>query len=274
MTQILKKILSICLTLFLIMACSDNKKELKINIEPTSFQFGQEGGSKKFGITPNEPATFQSSEAWCKVSLESSTPVQAIYKITIEPNTTPDVRNATITVNVQEYVQEINVEQAAHIPSEEPEKYTVRENLTTQQLINEMGLGINLGNTLDAVGDWIDPSNILNYEQAWGSPIITKEIIEGYAKAGYSSLRIPVSWSNLLSDNYKVHPDLMDRVENILNWTLDCGMVAIINIHHENEWIKQVPTDSKAKEKYTSIWKQICERFEKYGDHLLFEPNE
>lgn len=49
-------------------------------------------------------------------------------------------------------------------------------------------------------------------------------------------------------------------------------MVAIINIHHENEWIKQVPTDSKAKEKFTSIWKQICERFEKYGDHLLFEP--
>ena len=39
----------------------------------------------------------------------------------------------------------------------------------------------------------------------------------------------------------------MDRVEKILNWTLDCGMVAIINIHHENEWIKQVPTDSKAK---------------------------
>ena len=146
------------------------------------------------------------------------------------------------------------------------------ENLTTHQLINEMGLGINLGNTLDAVGDWIDPSNILNYEQAWGSPIITQEIIEGYAKAGYSSLRIPVSWGNLLSDDFKVHPDLMDRVEKILNWTLDCGMVAIINIHHENEWIKQVPTDSKAKEKFTSIWKQICERFEKYGDHLLFEP--
>ena len=105
-----------------------------------------------------------------------------------------------------------------------------------------------------------------------GKPIITQEIIEGYAKAGYSSLRIPVSWGNLLSDDFKVHPDLMDRVEKILNWTLDCGMVAIINIHHENEWIKQVPTDSKAKEKFTSIWKQICERFEKYGDHLLFEP--
>ena len=272
MTQIFKKTLLTSLVLFLMTACSDDKKELKIIVEPTSFHFEQTGGSKKFGITPNEPATFQSSEAWCKVTSESSTPVQAIYNITVEPNTTPDVRNAIITVSVKEHIQEINVEQAAYIQSDEPEKYTVRENLTTHQLINEMGLGINLGNTLDAVGDWIDPSNILNYEQAWGSPIITQEIIEGYAKAGYSSLRIPVSWGNLLSDDFKVHPDLMDRVEKILNWTLDCGMVAIINIHHENEWIKQVPTDSKAKEKFTSIWKQICERFEKYGDHLLFEP--
>ena len=98
-----------------------------------------------------------------KMYQESSTPVQAIYNITVEPNTTPDVRNAIITVSVKEHIQEINVEQAAYIQSDEPEKYTVRENLTTHQLINEMGLGINLGNTLDAVGDWIDPSNILNY---------------------------------------------------------------------------------------------------------------
>ena len=114
-------------------ACSDDKKELKIIVEPTSFHFEQTGGSKKFGITPNEPATFQSSEAWCKVTSESSTPVQAIYNITVEPNTTPDVRNAIITVSVKEHIQEINVEQAAYIQSDEPEKYTVRENLTTHQ---------------------------------------------------------------------------------------------------------------------------------------------
>ena len=181
MTQIFKKTLLTSLVLFLMTACSDDKKELKIIVEPTSFHFEQTGGSRKFGITPNKPATFQSSEAWCKVTSESSTPVQAIYNITVEPNTTPDVRNATITVSIKEHVQENNVEQESYIQSEDPEKYTVRENLTTHQLINEMGLGINLGNTLDAVGDWIDPSCILNYDQAWGSPVITQEIIEGYA---------------------------------------------------------------------------------------------
>lgn len=151
-------------------------------------------------------------------------------------------------------------------------KYLVRDNFTTHQLIDEMGLGINLGNTLDPTDDWINPSSIYNYEQAWGSPIITKEMIEGYARAGYSSLRIPVSWGNMMLDNYQIHPDLMDRVETILNWTLDCGMVAIINVHHENEWIMKVPTDYEAKRKFTSVWQQICQRFQKYGDHLMFEP--
>ncbi len=65
-----RKPYSTSLILFLMTACSDDKKELKIIVEPTSFHFEQTGGSKKFGITPNEPATFQSSEAWCKVTSE------------------------------------------------------------------------------------------------------------------------------------------------------------------------------------------------------------
>ena len=53
MTQIFKKTLLTSLVLFLMTACSDDKKELKIIVEPTSFHFEQTGGSKKFGITPN-----------------------------------------------------------------------------------------------------------------------------------------------------------------------------------------------------------------------------
>ena len=59
MVQIFKETLLTSLILFLMTACSDDKKELKIIVEPTSFHFEQTGGSKKFGITPNEPATFQ-----------------------------------------------------------------------------------------------------------------------------------------------------------------------------------------------------------------------
>ena len=48
MVQIFKETLLTSLILFLMTACSDDKKELKIIVEPTSFHFEQTGGSKKF----------------------------------------------------------------------------------------------------------------------------------------------------------------------------------------------------------------------------------
>lgn len=263
------------LIMLLLLACSESEAKIEVNIQQTSFSFEKEGGSAILKITSNTDVTVQSTETWCEITTYTSSPGDYQYKVTAKANTLHEKRYAKLVVTAKDFEKQVPVEQAAAPetpPTPEASKYVVRDNFTTHQLINEMGLGINLGNTLDAVGDWINPSSILNYEQAWGSPIITKEIIEGYAKAGYSSLRIPVSWCNLISKDYKIHPELLDRAETILNWALDCGLVAIINIHHENEWIKKVPTDSEARKKYTSIWEQICQRFEKYGDHLIFEP--
>lgn len=272
----MKTLLS-CLIMFLFVlsACSDKEEKINVDIQQTSFKFEKEGGSSMLKILSNTDVSVQSTETWCKVTVYTSMPGSHQYKVTAEANKLLEIRTAKIVVTANGAENEIPVEQEAGVeeePTSPVDKYVVRENFTTHQLIDEMGLGINLGNTLDATGDWIDPSSISNYETAWGSPIITKEMIEGYAKAGYSSLRIPVSWSNLMQSNYQIHPDLMNRVETILNWTLDCGMVAIINVHHENEWVKKVPTDNEARKKFTSIWQQVCKRFEKYGDHLMFEP--
>lgn len=270
----MKTLLSSLIMLFLL-ACSESEEKIEIDIQQTSFSFEKEGGSALLKILSNREVTVQSTETWCEVTAYTSSTGNYQYKVVAKANTLYEKRYAKLIVIAKDFEEQLPVEQAAVPelpPTPETDKYVVRDNFTTHQLVDEMGLGINLGNTLDATGDWINPSSILNYEQAWGSPIITKEIIEGYAKAGYSSLRIPVSWSNLISKDYKIHPDLLDRAETILNWTLDCGMVAIINIHHENEWIKKVPTDNEARKKFTSIWEQICQRFEKYGDHLIFEP--
>ena len=79
----------------------------------------------------------------------------------------------------------------------------MRDDMTTGDIVAEMGLGINLGNTLEACGDWIDSSGGVNsYETAWGSPTVTEEMIAGYAAAGFDSVRIPVAWSNLMGDDY------------------------------------------------------------------------
>jgi len=152
------------------------------------------------------------------------------------------------------------------------DKFLMRDDLITQQLIEEMELGINLGNTLEACGDWIPRDNILNYEKAWGSPEITKEMIEGYAKAGFSSLRIPVAWSNMMQPEYVIYPALLNRVETIVNWAIDSGMVVIINLHWDGGWWSSFPEAyDECMLKFTAIWNQVSGHFKEYGDRLMYE---
>ena len=145
-------------------------------------------------------------------------------------------------------------------------------NMTTAQVVKDMGLGINLGNTFDSEG-----SNESNYETAWGSPKITKAMIDGYKNAGFKTVRIPVRWTNLMTGNnaggtYTISTVLLDRVEEVLNWVLDNGMYAIINIHHQN-WIKDnFANDSvECMRKYTRIWEQVSTKFKDKSGYLILE---
>ncbi len=145
--------------------------------------------------------------------------------------------------------------------------------ISTMELVREMGLGINLGNTLDTCNvTWIENPTVSSFETAWGSPIITKAMIQGYANSGFGVLRIPVSWSNLMGANYTIHPDYMARVKQIVDWTLETGMYAIVNIHYDGGWWSKFPTEKdECMRKYTRIWQQISETFAYYPDKLMFE---
>lgn len=145
--------------------------------------------------------------------------------------------------------------------------------MTTMQIVKEMGLGINLGNTMESCGDWINKNGgVRAYETAWGSPVITEDMIKGYASCGFGVLRIPVAWSNLMDGSYNIDPAYMARVKEITDWALDSGMYAIVNIHYDGGWWEKFPSEKdKCMQKYTRIWEQISEAFKDYGDRLMFE---
>lgn len=154
------------------------------------------------------------------------------------------------------------------------ENRTMRE-MTTQELIEDMGLGINLGNTFESCGNWINKSSVTNYETAWGSPVITEQMIKGYKDCGFGVMRLPVAWSNMMDkETYTINPDYIARVKEVLNWALDSDLYVILNIHYDNGWFSDFADDKKRDEcfkKYEAIWKQLCEEFGDYGDHLMFE---
>lgn len=159
--------------------------------------------------------------------------------------------------------------------SPKTEEYVGMRNITTMELVRDMGIGINLGNTFESCGDWIaqwGDGSVQSYETAWGSPVITQEMIQGYADAGFRVLRIPVAWSNLMGGNYTVSEDYLAAVREVVDWTLEAGMYAIINIHHDNGWMADFPTDTEeCMYHYSRIWEQVSDAFSDYGDYLIFE---
>ena len=131
------------------------------------------------------------------------------------------------------------------------------------QFVKSMGIGWNLGNTLDAQGE---------DETAWHNPRTTQEIIDMVADKGFKTLRVPITWQNHLDENYNIEKEWLDRVEEVVNYGLKRDMYVIVNIHHDEEIISpSYERLEQSKEVVASIWRQVSERFKGYDNRLIFE---
>ena len=165
----------------------------------------------------------------------------------------------------------------------EIDRYEMRENMSIWDFRDEMGLGLNLGNTMEAynmvdgnatsgagsVGD----NTISDFEKCWGAQITTQEIIDGMCEAGFNTVRIPVYWGNGMEDDgeFNIRPDLMDRVEEIVNYCLNDGLYVVVNMHHYDERLIKFHNVEDTVAAVGVLWTQIAEHFKDYGDHLIFE---
>ena len=158
---------------------------------------------------------------------------------------------------------------------------SVREDLTSIELTELMGNGINLGNTMEAYGHASlgTDAEATAYETCWGQPVTTQESVSGMKAAGFDSLRIPVAWTNAIdfeSGDYTINEKYLDRVEEIVNYARNEDMYVIINDHWDGGWwgmfgSETEETRTQAMELYKSMWTQIAERFKGYSDYLIFE---
>lgn len=133
------------------------------------------------------------------------------------------------------------------------------------QLCEDITIGWNLGNSLDATG-WG-----MNSETSWGNPKTSKELILAVKDEGFDAVRIPTTWYNHVDDDFNVDEAWMDRVQEVVDYAYDEGMYVILNSHHEN-WNDPYEANLKdIQKKMKKLWKQIATRFEEYGERLIFE---
>lgn len=125
-------------------------------------------------------------------------------------------------------------------------------------------IGINLGNSLDAIGG----------ETAWGNPLTTQAMIASIAARGFHILRIPVTWTEHLgpAPDYIIDPAWMARVRQVVDWALDAGLTPIVNTHHDNTLLQPVFSNMpRALQAFCAIWTQIAQAFRDAPPHLIFE---
>ncbi len=138
------------------------------------------------------------------------------------------------------------------------------------QIASEIRIGWNLGNTLDCYDvDW----KVSSHESAWGNPKTTKEMIDAVKAAGFNAVRIPVSWTDHITDDGTIDGDWMNRVQEVVDYSMDNGLYTILNVHHDDyTWLNPTYSDEAAvKAKLVKIWTQIAARFKDYDTKLLFE---
>ncbi|MBR5344301.1 MAG: glycoside hydrolase family 5 protein [Clostridia bacterium] len=139
--------------------------------------------------------------------------------------------------------------------------------------LRRMGLGWNLGNTLDASSGWTG-GNELNTETSWGNPRTTPELFQAIHDAGFGFVRIPITWSGHLDADFTIHEVWLDRVQEIVDAALDAGLIVLINTHHdvsEKYYYPDRAHEETSRAFVERIWAQVAERFADYDERLVFE---
>lgn len=150
------------------------------------------------------------------------------------------------------------------------------KNADTEAILEDMGLGWNLGNSLDATG-----GSGLDTETSWSNPKTTQALIDKVKSLGFNTVRVPVSWGKHVSgDNYTINSAWLARVKEVVDYCYKNDMYVILNIHHDTKSSESAsgagyyPRSSaySSSEKFvTSVWSQMAEYFKDYDYHLIFE---
>ena len=142
---------------------------------------------------------------------------------------------------------------------------------TAQHIATKMGVGWNLGNTLEAICG----------ENAWGAGHTSQQLIDSVKAAGFNTVRIPVSWF-CHSDTVTsvIDKEWIARVKEVADYCIKDDMYVILNMHWDKGWLENRVNKANqgiVNKRQRAYWTQIANYFKAYDEHLLFagtnEPN-
>jgi len=139
------------------------------------------------------------------------------------------------------------------------------------QIVREMGIGYNIGNTFDSfsfLDDFKTPDEQIGYN---GNIAPTKEMIKKIKKYGFKTIRFPVTWMYFIDDVGNINPEWMAKVKEVIDIITNEKLYCILNIYNDGFYINWLTEGMKVIEKYINLWSQIANEFKDYNEYLIFE---
>jgi len=139
------------------------------------------------------------------------------------------------------------------------------------EIVNDMGIGYNLGNTYIYNYNYDSGNNsIENFEiNTWGTILPTKKIIHQIKKNGFKTIRFQVKYMNYTNEVNIINTEWIIKIKEIVKWIINSNMYCILSIYHDNNYWEL--EGNNPKDKYINLWTQIANEFKDFNQHLVFE---
>ncbi len=245
------------------------KAPTAVTLTPASINAGAEGGT--FEISVKSPFVPQVEKpSWVTVSNGTLKDYTVTVSVTVAANTTYEAREATLTFKATGATSAtLRVTQDA---KEKPVRPTPGTN-EAWQMASKLGFGWNMGNELEAHNNGVPD------ETCWTGVLCTQATFDKVKAAGFSSVRIPVSWMSLIGEapDYTLDATRLARLKKVVGYAHNAGLITIFNVHHDGAdskyWlsVKQGADNDAILKKIGAVWTQLAEAFKEEGDWLIFE---
>ena len=142
---------------------------------------------------------------------------------------------------------------------------------SSMEIVNEMGMGYNLGNIFDCYDKNVEIKNPFDQITLCGNSFPTKQMISSIKKSGFKTIRFPVTWINFIDDYGNINSDWLKNVKEVIDLIINSKMYCILNLENDGKDGNWLSKGILFKDKYTNLWRQIANEFKDYDEHLIFE---
>ena len=259
--------------MLLAMSCGPESPEQQENVilsvDKTTLDFNTDGGEKTFTVTSSGQFSVVPGEKWLTAKKGAKSGDKTVVTVTATKNYALEARQTKITITSgdQKRYVEVSQKSATEAPSGD----------ITKDYAARLGIGWNLGNHFDAY------NNGVSGETAWGNPKATQATMNKVKTAGFSTVRIPVTWLGHIgaAPDYKIDEKWLNRVAEVVGYAEAAGLNAIVNMHHDGadskNWLdiktaaKDPAVHQQILDQVSAMWRQIADKFKDKGDFLIFE---